>query len=278
MKQQIFAVTRKLLKPYTLASLSEQAAPVVDVPTAHGPIHFRCRGPKAWWRANTALTKERGTLAWIDSFSAGSTLCDVGANIGVYSLYAAKRGIRALAFEPQPLSYANLVENAAMTTGVMAFPIGFGASTKVEIIRTDTLSPGVADIGASHLGHIEVPIVMYTMDDFAKFSGVASPDYVKVDVDGIEMEVLRGALATMASIRELQVELDVSDMHAATEMLAPTGLRPYVIDARAEHLEEKARHLVSNNQVSLGSRLPADIPFAAHQGRLGFNVRFRRAG
>ena len=40
------------------------------------------------WRADTVLTKELDTIGWIDEFDEGSVFWDIGANVGVYSLYA----------------------------------------------------------------------------------------------------------------------------------------------------------------------------------------------
>ena len=47
----------------------------------------------SYYRADTFSTKEPETLSWIDSFDVKSTFWDIGANIGVYSCYAAKKKI-----------------------------------------------------------------------------------------------------------------------------------------------------------------------------------------
>ena len=55
----------------------------------------------AGWRVDTFSSKEPETLEWIDSLPEGSVLWDVGANVGLYSVYAAKkRRCRVWAFEP----------------------------------------------------------------------------------------------------------------------------------------------------------------------------------
>ena len=46
----------------------------------------------AWWRARNLLTAEVETIAWLDAFEPADTLLDVGANMGLYSLYAAQGG------------------------------------------------------------------------------------------------------------------------------------------------------------------------------------------
>ena len=53
------------------------------------------------YRIGTFSTKEPETLEWIDEIPQGSVLWDIGANIGLYTCYAAKaRGCRVFAFEP----------------------------------------------------------------------------------------------------------------------------------------------------------------------------------
>jgi len=68
--------------------LSEPA--VVDTP--HGKIRFLNHSGAGYWRARAIMTKEPGSLEWIDSMVPGSVFWDIGANIGVLTLYAAMRG------------------------------------------------------------------------------------------------------------------------------------------------------------------------------------------
>ncbi|HOX00078.1 MAG TPA: FkbM family methyltransferase, partial [Deltaproteobacteria bacterium] len=67
------------------------------------------------WRADTFWTKEPETIAWIDSFGPGF-FWDVGANVGIYSLYAAVRHpdtVKVYAFEPYPDNFVALKGNIA---------------------------------------------------------------------------------------------------------------------------------------------------------------------
>ena len=59
-------------------------------------------------RAYLFDTKEPETLKWINRFEKEDTLLDIGANIGVYSIYAALKKIKVIAIEPDSLNYALL--------------------------------------------------------------------------------------------------------------------------------------------------------------------------
>jgi len=61
---------------------------------------------------DTFSTKEPETLEWIDKIPQGSVIWDVGANIGLYTCYAAKaRGCRVFAFEPSVFNLELLARN-----------------------------------------------------------------------------------------------------------------------------------------------------------------------
>ena len=94
-----------------LAQISEDIAPILTEETEFGRISFFCPGKIPEWRAKTLLTKEPETIEWINGFNKTDIFWDIGANVGVYSLYAALRGLSVLAFEPSPSNYYLLSRN-----------------------------------------------------------------------------------------------------------------------------------------------------------------------
>ncbi|HEY5918287.1 MAG TPA: hypothetical protein VIU13_12820, partial [Chryseolinea sp.] len=58
------------------------------------------------FRCETYDTKEPETLDWIDKFKKDEILFDIGGNIGVYSMYAGKKGARVYAFEPESQNFS----------------------------------------------------------------------------------------------------------------------------------------------------------------------------
>jgi hypothetical protein len=73
-----------------LADLLLSDPAIVDTP--HGKIRFLNHCGVSYWRARTIMTKEPGSLEWIDTMVPGSVFWDIGANVGVLTLYAATRG------------------------------------------------------------------------------------------------------------------------------------------------------------------------------------------
>ena len=65
-------------------------------------------------RAKTFEVKEPDTLERIDSLEEGDTLLDIGANIGIYSIYCALRGVRTVCIEPDALNFALLILNTRL--------------------------------------------------------------------------------------------------------------------------------------------------------------------
>ena len=82
------------------------------VETRHGPLIFVTTHPQALQYPREFETREPETLAWIDAFETPCRFWDIGANIGVFSIYAGLRaGIEVCAFEPAAANYAALCRN-----------------------------------------------------------------------------------------------------------------------------------------------------------------------
>ena len=75
-------------------------------------LSFSVPNRLARYRADSFASKEPDTLDWLDTFPEGTVLWDVGANVGLYSIYAAaKRDARVYAFEPSVFNLELLARN-----------------------------------------------------------------------------------------------------------------------------------------------------------------------
>jgi FkbM family methyltransferase len=161
------------------------------------------------WRVGHYDHKEPDTLDWIDShFKPGDTVFDIGANIGQYSLYAAKRlnsDIRILAFEPEALNFAKLNRNIVLnelTDVIVPYPIAISNRTAVDTFYSKSFAVG-ASLHAlgREITQGEIPFtpqnrqgtVSSSLDDLTSTFGLPVANHIKVDVDGIEDLIVEGA-------------------------------------------------------------------------------------
>jgi FkbM family methyltransferase len=136
----------------------------------------------------------------------GSVFYDVGANVGFFSLLAARLGGpqgKIVCFEPLEGNVAKLIENARRNQfgNVRVFPIALGAATGERIFQLSA-SPtwgkfkGVAqDVPDKYLRDISVNV--RRLDDVMSAEKLPPPDFIKIDVEGAELEVIEGARDTL---------------------------------------------------------------------------------
>ena len=100
----------------------------------HGEVELDFIIPNALcnWRAKTFSTKEPETLEWIDNIPEKSVLWDIGANVGLYSVYAAKkRSCQVWAFEPAVFNLELLARNIflnGLTDQICIVPVALNES------------------------------------------------------------------------------------------------------------------------------------------------------
>jgi FkbM family methyltransferase len=226
-------------RPWRRADTRLQVAnslnPRHEVPTRHGILAFVSGHPEALQYPRELLTREPETIDWIDGFEMPCRFWDIGANVGAYALYAALRpGVSVLAFEPAPASYAALCRNIEAN----------GSGDRVEalcIALSDTTRLGILNMSATHAGNSfnsfestqdcfgrELDIrfrqaaVGFSTDEFRRLFGVAPPNYLKIDVDGIEQQILDGAAETLTDpgLRSVLIELESEETERNAGILA----------------------------------------------------------
>ena len=74
-------------------------------------LFFFCKNYLIKYRIDSLLSKEPDTIQWIENFRKDEIFFDIGANIGLYSCYAAKKGIKTFSFEPSVFNLEILVKN-----------------------------------------------------------------------------------------------------------------------------------------------------------------------
>jgi FkbM family methyltransferase len=167
---------------------------------------------------------ERRELATMRSLiTPGMVIADIGANAGFYALEMAEcvgRSGRVLAFEPDPFNFSLLDRRArsAPLGNVDAQQLALGDEAGQAVLYCSAYNRADNRIGWSHNEkHVEsYTVQVRTLDEFAAASGLAKIDALKIDVQGAEARVLRGAVHTLAAgLKWLWVEFSPDHLRGA---------------------------------------------------------------
>ena len=189
-------------------------------------------------RASQLYEREPQTIDWINSFDKGSVFVDVGANIGSYSLLAAKtRKTITYAFEPHPLNFAELCTNIYLNKlDIIPYCVALSDANKFDTFHLSSLIPGVADNSFAEINTAGENIIQgcygTKLDSLFIEGAIQQPDYIKIDVDGAELNVLQGASIVLQNAKEVQVELRKKNADQAEQFLNKLG---YIIDYDASY-------------------------------------------
>lgn len=261
----------RLNKPGLLTTEITQAiAPVATVDTPHGPLLCRAGHGRLLWRAQTFYTEEPATVAWLDRLTPADVYWDIGANVGLYAIYAAKfRGCRTVAFEPESQNYALLVENIVMngvTGNCLPAIIAVTNRSEVSRLRVRYITKGgafnmfrpasaadaeplpesfqAAQKYEQHQGFDQL-VFGCSVDELVSKHGLPAPTFIKLDVDGLEPKIIDGAMQTIqsGSVRSILVELNTksaADM-AVPDLLAKQGFKQTAVANNWDTREDKTR-------------------------------------
>ena len=194
------------------------------------------------WRVDSLFEKEPITIQWIAEFAPGEVLVDVGANVGMYSIWAAKtRGAKVFAFEPEAQNYALLNRNIALNDLgdlVKAYCLALSDQSGYSELHLSSLQVG----GSCHsLGErvdfkhdpmkpaFSQGSVAARLDELVAEGVVPVPAHIKIDVDGFEPKVIAGArrVLTDRNLRSLLIETNqnLSDHRQMVVELESLGFR-----------------------------------------------------
>lgn len=173
------------------------------------------------YRADTFSTKEPETLEWIDSIPKDSVIWDIGANVGLYSCYAAKqRGCRVFAFEPSVFNLELLARNIFLNElvgQITIVPLPLSDMLAVNKLNmTSTVWGGALSTFGQDYGHdgnamdkvFVFPTIGLSMVDAIELLKISQPDYIKMDVDGIEHLILKGGIPVLSKAKGVLIEIN----------------------------------------------------------------------
>lgn len=182
---------------------------------------LRMMGGATLGRGTHFYIAEPETIDWIKSFNNESVFFDIGANIGVYSLFAAKLNQNVVSFEPESHNFTALninINDNNFQKKIISYPIALDEKMIISKLNIYKFRFG----GSGHSfnrstnsqgnkfepSHIQGSISI-TLDKFCEETKIY-PDYVKIDVDGNELKIINGMKNLLASkkIKSILVEID----------------------------------------------------------------------
>jgi FkbM family methyltransferase len=235
------AVEKPWRRVDTRLRVSEGLLAEQRIETRHGPLVFVTTHPQALQYPREFATREPETLAWIDAFETPCRFWDIGANIGVFSIYAGLRpGIEVRAFEPAAASYGALCRNIeanGLGDRVQAYCLAIGDRTELGRLNLSATNAGSVFNAFESTGDCfgnEIAVVSrqgmvgFSIDGFRRLFGLAAPNYLKIDVDSIEERIIAGARETLRDpdLRSVLIELEAADTtrnNRLTDAIAAAG-------------------------------------------------------
>lgn len=218
--------------------------------------------------------KRRGGLGWLPSFLPrphegeaeerflaglewhGLTVFDVGGDQGLYTLFFAHRvgnGGHVVVFEPNPRSAQRIAQNVSYNhfRNVRIVPAAVGAARGVVRLTVPTAAPSrgtAAPALAAHMGReasiisYEIPVV--ALDDEIARGELPRPEFIKLDVEGLEYEALMGMRETLTAHRpRLTIEMHGVGM---AEKVANVGR----VVAFMEEVGYRLHHIESGSEIT----------------------------
>lgn len=227
----------------------------------YGNLKFKFYTPNRlnYFRADTFYTKEPETIEWIDTFKKNSVFWDIGANIGLYSCYAAKRSdCQVYAFEASVFNLELLTKNIDINSlsekiTIIPFPLNENIELKPFHMSLTEWGGALSNFGESidYDGLPTQSVLKYktigiSIDSCINVLNFVKPDYIKIDVDGIEHLILKGAKDTLKNVESLLVEVNDNFQDQAT------GVKECLVNAGFKLKQKRQSELIKKSK---GARL-----------------------
>ena len=186
-------------------------------------------------RAQGSYTGEPDMVEWLKTeLRTGDVLWDIGANVGAYSLLAAKLcpGARVIAFEPFIPNFAHLWENVVLnrvTSQVHPVNIGLSDKSGPTVLGVNDPRAGSSNHQVGGVpGKATQNLLAFSGDDAVAKLGLPAPTMLKLDIDGLEVEAVRGLENTLRlpTLRAVMIEVESGKSEAPVlKLCEAAGLR-----------------------------------------------------
>jgi FkbM family methyltransferase len=192
------------------------------------PMVVEAGNPRELSRIKAYVRKEPDTVEWINSHvRPNDVFYDIGANIGLYSILAARRlaGLgKVYSFEPESQNYASLNKNVylnGLSDSIVTLCVAVSDARTIDTFHVrGQLRAGEAihqfrqaedDFGRPFTPVHQQGMFGITLDDLCYSYDLDFPSHIKIDVDGHEYAVVTGARRVLADPRLQSVLLEITE-------------------------------------------------------------------
>jgi FkbM family methyltransferase len=166
----------------------------------------------------------------VGAVRAGDSVWDIGANVGVYAAQFAERGAaKVVCFEPAPEAVVALHErfpqSSAAPGRVRIVPIALADQRGTALFSAKGTAPD-NQIGAADGTKPTVEVQVRSADEALAEFALPTPNVIKIDVEGYELEVIQGMTGMLSSkeLRSIFVEVHFSRLHERKLDKAPATI------------------------------------------------------
>lgn len=167
-------------------------------------------------RFGSILEKEPDIIAWIDEFLRDDDVFyDVGANVGIFSLYSVlkRKNVRVVAFEPESSNYFLLNKNIFLNRAddkILALNLALNDTDAISVLNLSDFTPGGSahtfdsNLNSHHQSFapkFKQAVMGCSLDTLIAKYDLPFPTMVKIDVDGNEHRILEGMRKTLQDPR-----------------------------------------------------------------------------
>lgn len=177
-------------------------------------------------RAKSLFSSEPETIEWINNFKPNTIFYDVGSNIGLYSIFAGSlnKNISVYSFEPSTNNLRVLSRNIYLNNfhnNIKIIPIPLSNKDgQFNLMKDQIFCEGGAlnQYGVdydfegkknSNSGNI-YQVLGFSLNYFMNSEIIKKPDYIKIDVDGIEHLILEGA-SLLKNLKNIEILIEIND-------------------------------------------------------------------
>ena len=173
-------------------------------------------------------TKEPETIEWIDNFKKEKKIIfwDIGSNIGLYSIYAAAsiEDIEVISFEPSTSNLRILSRNISINhleskIKIFQVPLGinknnfleFNEGKFIEGESNNSIDKNIDFEGKEMKPDNKYQIFSTNIDQIIGNQILNVPDYIKIDVDGVEHLILKGGIELFKNPKILEIQIEINE-------------------------------------------------------------------